>query len=187
MPRLTTHPGSAGRSARRAGVGALVALAASVPAQAAQAACAGAGDIPAPGEVEQAAAATVCVLNEERASRGLGRLRPQGQLERAAERHVRDMVRRRYFSHTTLGGVTFDERLRSYTRGFRWGVGETLAWGRGSRSTPAATVQAWLDSPPHRRVVLGDRYRDVGVGVASGLPVSRDPGVTYAAELGVRR
>lgn len=187
MPRLITHPGSAGRSACRAGVGALVALAASVAAAPAHAACAGAGDIPAPDEAARAAAATVCVLNEERASRGLGRLRPQALLERAAERHVRDMVRRRYFSHTTLGGVTFDERLRSYTRGYRWGVGETLAWGRGTRSTPAATVQAWLDSPPHRRVVLGERYRDVGVGVAYGLPVLGGAGATYAAELGVRR
>jgi uncharacterized protein YkwD len=165
----------------------MVALASAVPAQAAQASCAGAGDVPAPGEVEQAAAATVCVLNEERAGRGLARLRSQGQLERAAERHVRDMVRRRYFSHTTLEGTTFDERLRSYIRGFRWGVGETLSWGTGSKATPAATVQAWLDSPPHRRVVLGERFREIGIGVAYGLPVSDDPGATYAAELGVRR
>jgi uncharacterized protein YkwD len=187
VPRLITNSGSAGRRARRLGAGALVVLASAVPAQTARAECARAGNVPAQGEGEQAATATVCVLNEERASRGLSRLRSQSQLEQAAERHVRDMVRRRYFSHTTPEGITFDERLRSYTRGYRWGIGETLAWGRGARSTPAAIVQAWLDSPPHRRIVLDARYREIGIGVALALPVPGDPGATFAAELGVRR
>ena len=185
MPQLTTHPSSARRRARRVG-GALIALAFAAPAQAG-AACAGAGAVPSQGEREQAARLTMCVLNEERASRGLPSLRSQGQLELAAERHARDMVRRRYFSHTTPEGTTFSERLRFYTRGFRWGVGETLAWGRGSGSTPAAIVRAWLASPSHRRVVLDERYREIGLGVALGLPVSGAPGATFAAEFGVRR
>ena len=187
VSRLITDPSSARRGARRVGAGALVVLASAVPAPAATAACAGAGDVPAQGAGEQAAAATVCVLNEERAGRGLPRLRSQGQLEQAAETHARDMVRRRYFSHTTPEGTVFSTRLRAYTRGFRWAVGETLAWGRMSRSTPAAIVRAWLNSPPHRRVVLDERYREIGIGVAHGLPLSGDPGATYAAELGVRR
>lgn len=187
VSRLITDPSSPRRGVRRLGAGVLVILACAVPAPVATAACAGADDVPVRGQAEQTATATVCVLNEERASRGLPRLRSQQQLERAAERHARDMVRRRYFSHTTLEGTTFDERLRDYTRGFRWGVGETLAWGRRSTSTPAAIVRGWLDSPPHRRVLLGERFRELGVGVAYGLPVAGDRGATYVAELGVRR
>ena len=67
------------------------------------------------------------------------------------------------------------------------GIGETLAWGRGSGSTRAAIVRAWLASPSHRRVVLDERYREIGLGVALGLPVSGAPGATFAAEFGVRR
>jgi uncharacterized protein YkwD len=79
------------------------------------------------------------------------------------------------------------DRLRAYIGGGRrWAVGETLAWGRGSLATPEAIVAAWLESPPHRRVLLEARYRDVGIGVTTGVPVAGDPGVTYAAELGVR-
>ncbi len=174
-------------SSSSSGLGVLVAIALAAPAGAAQSTCAGAGEIPVPGGEDRAVAALECVLNEERANRARPRLRPQGQLRRAAERHVRDMVRRRYFSHTTPEGLTFDERLAAYTREFAWKVGETLAWGSRSKATPEAIVRAWLESPSHRRVVLDADYRDVGIGVVPGLPLSTGPGATYAADYGVRR
>jgi uncharacterized protein YkwD len=60
-----------------------------------------------------------------------------------------------------------------------------LAWGTRGRSTPAAAVEAWMESDRHRRVLLRRRYRDVGVGVALGTPVRTGPaGATYAAALG---
>ncbi len=190
MPELDPSNRSGWRTPRRLAAGALLVLASAVPAQAASAAeCAGSGEIPGAGAQERAAVATICVLNQERASRGLPALRSQGGLERAAEGHARDMVRRRYFSHTTPEGRTFDERLRGgYIRKrARWGVGETLAWGTKSKATPAAIVRAWLNSPPHRRVVLSSRFRDIGVGVTLGVPVAGSPGATYAADLGMRR
>lgn len=176
-------------SSSSSGLGVLVALALTLtaPAGAAQSGCAGAGEIPAPGAVDQAASALECVLNEERAKRGRPRVHSQAQLQRAAERHARDMVRRRYFSHTTPEGRTFDERLKAYTRGFVWKVGETLAWGGGSKATPEAIVRAWLVSPSHRHVLLDADYRDVGIGVVPGLSLSTGPGATYAADYGVRR
>ena len=48
-------------------------------------------------------------------------------------------------------------------------------------------MRAWLESPSHRRVVLDADYRDVGIGVVPGLPLSTGPGATYAADYGVRR
>ena len=71
----------------------------------------------------------------------------------------------------------------------RWSVAEVLAWGTGSQGTPAAIVAAWLDSPSHRRVLLSDVYRDVGIGVAPGIPLGGFAGLagaTFAAELGAR-
>ena len=43
-----------------------------------------------------------------------------------------------------------------------------------------------MDSASHRRVMLGRRYLEVGVGVALGVPFEPAPatGATYAAEFG---
>ena len=47
-------------------------------------------------------------------------------------------------------------------------------------------VAAWMASPPHRRVLLGRSYRDIGVGAATGDPFGGG-GITFAAELGHSR
>ena len=76
--------------------------------------------------------ATLCQLNRERAHHGLRRLTLNKRLARAARRHARDMARRNYFSHDTLGGGSFVDRIRraGYLQGReRWIVGENLAWG----------------------------------------------------------
>jgi uncharacterized protein YkwD len=131
--------------------------------------------------------AVVCEINELRTERGLARVSPDRRLERAGEAYARDMVRRGFFSHVSLDGAGPADRLRAsgYITGeVAWRAGEVLAWGRGRRATPAATVDAWMQSPPHRRILLSARYRDIGVGVAPGVPFG-GPGRTYATELGV--
>jgi uncharacterized protein YkwD len=128
--------------------------------------------------------AVVCEVNRVRDARGLDALRSDRKLERAGEAHARDMVRRGYFSHVTPEGETVSDRLRSagYLQARApWRVGETLAWGRRRLSTPAATVDAWMESPSHRRVLLSARYREIGV--AGGVPAGGG-GTTFAAEFG---
>jgi uncharacterized protein YkwD len=182
------------RRARQLGAGALAILVCGGPAvaDASAARCAGASEPPASGTRARTTAAVVCVVNHERAKRELPRLRARSTLGLAASRHARDMVRRRFFAHTSPEGTTMIDRLRAvgYVRDSRpWAVGETLAWGTGTRATPAAVVDAWLASPPHRRVLLSDDYRDVGIGVVPDLPFDDDgdaPRATYAADLGVR-
>lgn len=138
-----------------------------------------------------AAGALRCVVNEVRRDRALPVLRGRWRLDEAASRHVEDMVARGYFSHTSPGGATIGDRVRrrGYAQpGRAWRVGETLAWGTGTRSTPAAVVRAWLHSPRHRALLLDARFRDVGVGVAVGVPVELDglaPGATFGLVLGV--
>jgi uncharacterized protein YkwD len=137
---------------------------------------------PAAGEI-----AIVCEINHERGARGRPALAPQPVLTLAAGRHARDMVRRRYFSHVTPSGRTLVDRMRRagyLGRQARWwAVGETLAWGRGEPAEPAAIVDAWMRSRPHRRVLLGRAYREIGVAVEPGTPFG-PAGSTYAAELG---
>ena len=48
-----------------------------------------------------------------------------------------------------------------------WTLGENLAWGTGSLSTPRGAVEAWMNSPGHRANLLKRRYRDVGIGIVA--------------------
>lgn len=129
---------------------------------------------------------TICLVNAERAARGLPPLRPDRRLRRMAGRHALDMVRRGYFSHRTPTGGRLRDRVRAsgYGRSRRWRVGENLAWGRGARTRPYATVAAWMASPPHRDVILSRRYRQIGIAIVRRAPGG--PGATYVVELGSR-
>jgi uncharacterized protein YkwD len=145
-----------------------------------------------PGQISRAsmAEATICLVNSERRQRGLHALELNRRLSRAAARHARDMVRRDYFSHDSLSGASFVDRIRhtGYLRGPRaWIVGENLAWGSGDRSSPAAIVDAWMHSPGHRANILQRRFREVGIGLAPGAPESvPGPAATYATDFGAR-
>lgn len=167
----------------------LAAAAFASTASSAQAACAGADDPPG-ADLDRVAVTTRCLINEERADRGLPPVAPASVLARAARRHSSDMVARQYFEHFTPAGRGVVDRLRAvdYIPTRRaWKVGEILAWGTQGLATPAATVQAWLDSPPHRVVMLTRDYRQMGVGVVLGRPTGRDgAGATYTVDFGKR-
>jgi uncharacterized protein YkwD len=180
----------ASETRRRTGRAAVVAVAlpfAGVTAPDASAGgCAGARSVPDPTGPE----VTLCVINAERRSRGLGPLSTNGRLGRAARHHAADMVARRYFAHTSPGGSTVAARLRhvGYTSGCRsWSAGETLAWGSGDQVTPGSRVSAWIRSRPHRRILLSRAFREAGVGIAAGAPDGSRTGFTYTAEFGRRR
>jgi uncharacterized protein YkwD len=105
--------------------------------------------------------AVLCLVNQQRARHGRGPLRPDRRLMRAAARHAADMARRHYFAHVSPSGSDPLQRVRA--AGWHGNVGEAIAWGCGSLSTPRATVRAWMASPPHRAILLS-RARSVGVG-----------------------
>jgi uncharacterized protein YkwD len=126
--------------------------------------------------------ATVCLLNAERRAHGLGSLRSHGKLGRGARRHGRDMVRHRYFSHTSRNGTSVAQRIKrsGYSRRH---VGENLGWGGGSGSSPRKIVRSWMASPTHRALILNRVYRHVGIGIVRGTPAGV-PGGTYVAHFG---
>ena len=138
-----------------------------------------------------ARSATLCLLNRERRKRGLRGLRYNRRLAKAAGRHAQDMARRGYFSHNSLDGRNFVDRIMRtrYIRSRRgsWALGENLAWGSGSRATPSSIVRAWMRSPAHRRNILSRRFREIGVALVLRAPV-RDAGraATYVTEFGAR-
>lgn len=164
------------------------ALALALPASAA--ACPGAHVRPSGATVRIERRAIACLLSAVREQHGLTALGVSGRLARAAAEHSRDMVARHYFGHGSPGGSTMTGRVRAagYLRGAHaWEVGEALAWATGGASTPAAFVASWLRSPEHRAILLDPAYRQVGVGLALGLPDGERTGATLTADFGVKR
>jgi uncharacterized protein YkwD len=134
--------------------------------------------------------ALLCLLNQQRRRYHLPRLRANKRLLRAAEAHSRSMIRLGYFSHDEPGGVGMLVRiLRSgyLSRTHGWSVGENLGMGRGPGATPSAMVRAWMASTPHRANILAGKFREIGLGVLSGLPGNRRGGLTYTTDFGRRR
>jgi uncharacterized protein YkwD len=129
-----------------------------------------------------------CLVNATRAEHGLRALRSDARLNAAADRHSADMVARGFFAHVTPDGRSVTERIRQsgYLGGSQdWALGEDIGWGTGPLSTPAAIFRAFMNSPPHRRVILDRDFREIGVGVAQGVPVAgQDGGATFTLDFG---
>jgi uncharacterized protein YkwD len=134
--------------------------------------------------------ATLCLINAQRQHHQLQPLKPNPRLARAARAHSREMVRGHYFSHTEPQAGSFLARMRK--SGFLgsahwWKVGENIGWGTMASASPRALVQAWMQSPPHRKQILTGAYRVVGVGVVQGVPEpSAGSGSTYTTDFGVK-
>ena len=135
--------------------------------------------------------ATVCVLNAVRERYHLHPLRLNRRLSIAATHHARDMARRKYFSHDTLGGGSFLDRIRhtGYLSGaHRWIVGENLAWATSNQSAPRGVTVMWMNSPGHRANILNSTFREIGIGIVTAAPVRgiRVPAATYATDFGAK-
>jgi len=160
-----------------------------VAPSAAQAACAGAGVAPTPGNLGTVRAAVLCLHNQERAAHGMGKLRENARLRRAAAGHSRAMVARGFFNHVAPGGVSMTDRIRraGYIRGARsWTVGENLGWGTGTLATAREIHVAWMRSPGHKANILRRGFREIGIGIEPAAPLAAEPGATYTANFGTR-
>ena len=130
---------------------------------------------------------TVRRINAIRRDHKLSPLRANAHLRTAAMAHARDMLRRRYFAHDGWS----DEIKQSGYLGAHgsFSIGQNIAWGRYQCGAPRGIVYTWMHSPPHRRVILTARFKDVGVAVVEGAPLAsvKGPAATYVADFGVRR
>jgi uncharacterized protein YkwD len=170
---------------------AVLALALAAPAGASAAGpCADADLIPAAGNLPRVAGATLCLLNEERAAQGLPAIAENDQLTRASADYSLRLVRESFFAHSAPDGTDLVDRLSAvgyiHPSAGAWSVGENLAWAQGALSTPANVVIAWMKSPGHRANILSDEFREVGLGIVLGTPVSGPPGATFTTDFGRR-
>jgi uncharacterized protein YkwD len=166
-------------------IGLLAATAVAVGAAPAAAACRGAGAHPASARISTVNKATLCLLNAERRKAGLSALRENSRLDSASVKHSRDMVRRRYFEH---GDFSARIKKTGYLSGASsWALGENIAWGGGSYSTPRSIVPMWMNSPGHRANILNSRFKEIGIGIARGAPqAGQRDAATYTTDFGYR-
>jgi uncharacterized protein YkwD len=78
--------------------------------------------------------------------------------------HAADMAENNYFEHEDLAGQSPADRVRAVGYAEKL-VGENIAYGPGSVEE---AVEGWLDSPGHCENIMDPRFREMGVGYASG-------------------
>jgi uncharacterized protein YkwD len=140
---------------------------------------------------KRAVGTTICLINAERAARGVKPLRRHALLVSLANKHAGDLVRNGVTGgdlHAGSNGSTPMTRLRPYTANFgraSFQIGETVVPLR-SDNSPAAAVRAWIGSATHRAILLDPRLEDVGLGVYAKRP-GGGAGGTYVANFGTVR
>jgi uncharacterized protein YkwD len=86
----------------------------------------------------------------------------------AAQRHADDMLMSGVGGHIGSDGSSPQARIADagYTRTGR--TSEIVYWGTGSRATPSAALDLWMESPVHRGIILDCAF------TAAGFAIARD-------------
>jgi hypothetical protein len=102
--------------------------------------------------------------NEARQERGVAGLAESEKLMDVAEAKLADMIKNKYFAHTSPAGVSpwyWFEKLK-YNYHY---AGENLAI---SFMTAEAQQKAWMESATHRKNILNPKYQEIGVAIGAG-------------------
>lgn len=86
-------------------------------------------------------------------------------LNQAAEEKAQDMLLKQYFSHTGPDKKTLADWLKQIKYSFSV-AGENLAIGF---TSPEEVVNGWTRSPTHYQNMIDSDFKEIGVGIASGL------------------
>jgi uncharacterized protein YkwD len=105
-------------------------------------------------------------INDQRAAAGLAPVQLSSSLTDLARSRSSDMAVRNYFSHTTPEGTNFLSMLGSRGIPYKF-AGEILARNNYPDNQAAATaMSSYLNSTPHKAIIMDPRYTLVGVGYA---------------------
>jgi uncharacterized protein YkwD len=133
-----------------------------------------------------------CLINRERTSHGLSKLKSQPQLRAAAQAHNADMQQNLHaFTHAASNGDSLEQRVgRSgyMRRARRWTVGEILdQTTTPAIATPTDFLNAWLNSPVHNHVIHVGKFRDFGVFTSWGTAENPSYGNLVTVDFGYRK
>jgi uncharacterized protein YkwD len=122
-------------------------------------------------------------VNEQRATAGLGPVQLDATLTELARSRSTDMASRNYFSHTTPEGSNFLNMLNSRSFSYKF-AGEILARNNYPTDQASSTaMNSYLNSAPHKAIIMDGRYNLVGVGYAR----STEDGMHYFTVLFAQR
>jgi hypothetical protein len=88
------------------------------------------------------------------------------RLTAAAQRHADDMLLNGVGGHLGSDGSLPHSRITD--AGYTWAryTGEIVYWGTGSNATPSVALDLWMNSPPHRAIILNCAYTAAGSATA---------------------
>lgn len=101
------------------------------------------------------------LVNAERKQHQLSTLKYSKQNSETARKHSKDMAKNHYFDHTNLKGQSPFDRLKKDGIAFN-SAGENLAYGQVSS---IYAHQGLMNSIGHRKNILNDTFKILGVGV----------------------
>ncbi len=103
--------------------------------------------------------------NQRRENLGYNALVEDGKLNNTASKKIDDMFEKQYFAHISPEGEGVGD-IAGYL-GYEFIlIGDNLAMG--NYSDDADVVNAWMDSPGHRKNILDQRYEKIGVSAREG-------------------
>lgn len=113
----------------------------------------------------------LALLNQSRKENNLPPLALEAKLNKAAQGHAEDMLKRKYFAHSSPEGKTVGDRYRR-AGGSKWLVtAENLA--TFTQTFPPITdnvlkhlQESWMNSPGHRKNILLRGLTEFGFGIA---------------------
>jgi uncharacterized protein YkwD len=112
-------------------------------------------------KLSEAEKGVIEATNAERKKAGLEPLKANPKLTAAARGHAANMAKQDKLEHE-LDGKTPSDRIKAAGYAGRR-TGENIAW---NAKTPAAAVNGWMHSPPHKENMLTKEYTEIGVGTA---------------------
>jgi uncharacterized protein YkwD len=112
--------------------------------------------------------AIVREINRVRRAHHLRAVKLTAPLARVAKQHSTVMLHHDALSHSSFDGKSFSTRLAAGGKRRRQ-YGETLAWAPdGAHVTAHVLLKLWMQSAPHRAVLMNGKLRRVGVGRVRG-------------------
>lgn len=115
------------------------------------------------------------LVNDARRDAGMKPVGYNDALALAAQRHAEDMAVNNYFSHVSLDGRTFEDRIRAVS--FRGDpAGENIASGF---PDAVSTFNGWMASEHHRTNVLNSEFDLMGLGYMARNDPNWTLGVSY--------
>lgn len=103
------------------------------------------------------------LINNERKKRDLPALSMNSNLRQAARKHSEDMACNDHFSHTGTDGSSPWDRIRAAGYSYSYAA-ENIAASSSQSFSPSSVVSSWMNSSGHKKNILSDKAKHIGVG-----------------------